>query len=1070
MERSEIAAEARERRILVWGSAAIFLAGWADVSVKNVSETLFLKRIGVEYLPVAFLANSFLLVGTTALLGALASRVDPLRLFTRALIGLSALLAVLWGAVQLGGDASYPLLLMASKQIGTIALISFAAAMAALVDPRKAKRLLAPLLAGNTLGEILGSFASGPLGRRLDVDGLLPMAAILLLLGAAATLPLRRLPAARLVLERRRPVKGKEERGGPAAVAPVSARALWRESWLFRSLALSALLCGAVGPMLYFQFSYVANLATQGSGGEEKLLSLYGVVRGWLQLGVLGGQLWLAPLLYRHLGVPLAGTFSPLLYLLGFGGLTVRLGLPEGVAALSAATVQDQAVHDPAQRLLTALFPEPFSGRVTALVEGTAKRTGGFLGNLLVLAAVGFGSVRWVGAIGIPVALAWFAITVRIWRAYPSLMLSLATAGRRIQRAGDAGPELLDGATLRSLAKTLLDPDVLRGRAALELLRDLRPDAAPELLAEALPGVGPAMRPAVIRTLETLLDDAPLSSGSERLSALLRSEPPADPAERASLLRAYGRLQDVASPDPEAVAVLEAFAADAEPAVALAAFFALHRLQRSPEPEEGLQRRLSDALHSDAGEVRVLACRELRALLRDDGGAGTAEAEALEKRWQSRLALLAGALRQPAARADVADAIADVAARSGPRARPVAELLLALSDDPDARVRASVLRYVGFARLSEHAGLLAQRLPSPDEEESEAAAEGLHALGAEALDVLLQELTVGRRTVRDAIVPFLRELAVGPERYRAQLRRELESVEERLLEIAALRAGAPPLLLRRLEERAEEGLHTAFLLLAALHDDDRIVELGDALRQPQSPHARALRMEALEGLLILEERDQLLPLVEDPRLELRIAAAVKLLGRAPSSAQETLEAMSGDGDGLTATLLASHRGTRSGTRAEHTDESALGEVALLEQLHGFRIFQHLTVRQLADVAKLARQEVVPAGVAIVREGEKESDIYAVVEGRVRVTKSDVLLAEKGDGEIFGEFSLFDGEPRSATVTTVLPTRVIRIEGGELLELIEELPAIAIAICRTLTVLVRSLSRKAGSQEAALPAS
>ena len=68
-----------------------------------------------------------------------------------------------------------------------------------------------------------------------------------------------------------------------------------------------------------------------------------------------------------------------------------------------------------------------------------------------------------------------------------------------------------------------------------------------------------------------------------------------------------------------------------------------------------------------------------------------------------------------------------------------------------------------------------------------------------------------------------------------------------------------------------------------------------------------------------------------------------------------------------------------------------------------------------------------------------------------------------------ETSLFDGEPRSATVTTVLPTRVIRIEGGELLELIEELPAIAIAICRTLTVLVRSLSRRAGGQEAALPA-
>jgi hypothetical protein len=46
--------EPQETALLGWAGAALALVGWADVSVQNASETLFLKRVGVEYLPVAF--------------------------------------------------------------------------------------------------------------------------------------------------------------------------------------------------------------------------------------------------------------------------------------------------------------------------------------------------------------------------------------------------------------------------------------------------------------------------------------------------------------------------------------------------------------------------------------------------------------------------------------------------------------------------------------------------------------------------------------------------------------------------------------------------------------------------------------------------------------------------------------------------------------------------------------------------------------------------------------------------------------------------------------------------------
>ena len=93
---------------------------------------------------------------------------------------------------------------------------------------------------------------------------------------------------------------------------------LWRESRLFRLLLLSLFLEGLLGPVLYFEFSYVADAATAGPNGEQQLLALYAQFRGWLNVAMLGAQLWLSGHLYRRLGLPLALAFWPAAYLLGF--------------------------------------------------------------------------------------------------------------------------------------------------------------------------------------------------------------------------------------------------------------------------------------------------------------------------------------------------------------------------------------------------------------------------------------------------------------------------------------------------------------------------------------------------------------------------------------------------------------------------------------------------------------------------------------------------------------------------------------------------------------------------------
>jgi hypothetical protein len=242
--------EPGEGRLFAWGTAVLALAGWADASLRNVAETLFLKRVGVDLLPVVFLVNAVLLVGSTAWVGGLIARGDRLRLLPRMLVALALLLLPLAWLAQGGVETGLHGLLIASKQLPTISLLVFWSAMGDLLHARQAKRLFAPLVGGFTLGGIAGSFASEPLGRWLGVAGLIPCAAAALLLAAAAALPLASLRPLRL-----------HRRTAPAAPEPpeeIRLRDLWRTSRLFRLLAISALCTGLLGPMLYYQFSYIA--------------------------------------------------------------------------------------------------------------------------------------------------------------------------------------------------------------------------------------------------------------------------------------------------------------------------------------------------------------------------------------------------------------------------------------------------------------------------------------------------------------------------------------------------------------------------------------------------------------------------------------------------------------------------------------------------------------------------------------------------------------------------------------------------------------------------------------------
>lgn len=119
------------------------------------------------------------------------------------------------------------------------------------------------------------------------------------------------------------------------------------------------------------------------------------------------------------------------------------------------------------------------------------------------------------------------------------------------------------------------------------------------------------------------------------------------------------------------------------------------------------------------------------------------------------------------------------------------------------------------------------------------------------------------------------------------------------------------------------------------------------------------------------------------------------------------------------------------------------------------LFAETPGRILAAVARRATEEEVAAGQRLIEEGAVEDHLYAVVGGRLRVHRGDVTVATLESGAAVGELAALVPEPRSASVTALEASTLLRIEKAVLDELLLDWPELATGIIQALVATVRA---------------
>src|SRR5438445_724472 len=359
--------------------------------------------------------------------------------------------------------------------------------------------------------------------------------------------------------------------------------------------------------------------------------------------------------------------------------------------------------------------------------------------------------------------------------------------------------------------------------------------------------------------------------------------------------------------------------------------------------------------------------------------------------------------------------------------------LLAFLRDPDLIVRRAAIAASGKLRASELVAALVEQF-----QRRETALEAVSALAAfgpgieGALEAILLD-EASHVDCRRGVALVLQRLAT---------REAADALVSALIcrEPAVRKAAARSLarLTRRHRGVRIEGARIERAVHVELAGARMVLSIFKKLPLPAAGHVPRTAAELL-GMALLEERDA------------RVLQALVLL-------EVLLPRVRVD---VVAENLRSESGAARGNAIEVLD-NALPEPWKREVMANLEESKRRGDQVVPDgrpVAEIAEEQPLAAGDQVFAQGETGDALYLIVEGKVKVHQGSKELVRLGERDVFGEMAVLDSEPRSASVTAVEDSVLLKIGRDDFRDILGERPEIAMGVMKVLTRRLRETSRK-----------
>src|SRR3954447_4644901 len=137
------------------------------------------------------------------------------------------------------------------------------------------------------------------------------------------------------------------------------------------------------------------------------------------------------------------------------------------------------------------------------------------------------------------------------------------------------------------------------------------------------------------------------------------------------------------------------------------------------------------------------------------------------------------------------------------------------------------------------------------------------------------------------------------------------------------------------------------------------------------------------------------------------------------------------------------------------------------------LFERLDAEEKSLLAAQLDEETYSNGATIFRKGEPGNSIYIVAEGEVEIYVEDttggrIVFETAKTGDFFGELSLLDGDPRSASAKAVADVKMLKVDRQDLELLFQRHPAAAMDILAVIGRRLREADKLLGLRPVSSP--
>ncbi|MDH5546074.1 MAG: MFS transporter [Gammaproteobacteria bacterium] len=458
-----------ERRAVQYFAFVFFLVGCGLSLGRGSVDVLFLKRYGIEFLPILFSINGLVLILVFLIYTAVVDQISSNKLLTRFLYLTSTTLLVCWLVMARHvTDTIYPVYYVVYEIVSEVLLLHLSMYVTQNFSTQQVKRLLPLVFAGSQAGFIVGGVLLALLSPVLDIHHTLLIWFGCFVLAASLVNRYHQKNGASPYF---RPGRKSQNLLGEAVSHLREGIAYATRSALLTTMGFAFFFM----VISFYVLTYTGNkIFTEAFALESELAAFLGLLLAVNAALALVLQLVASNRVMRRFGVQKVNLIFPFALCISYLGLLGWFVLPMAAFAYFARDVIMPVFRNPVQSIFYTAFPRQVQGRIRAVSVGLILPFALIASGLVLY---GLQSLQWdIGLViaGLVFSLGFLISNYKMNRAYaPTLIANLRqkvyVPDRSIFTASDKHSE-----TLEMLKKgVMLDDEEIRFAACKTLVRVL---------------------------------------------------------------------------------------------------------------------------------------------------------------------------------------------------------------------------------------------------------------------------------------------------------------------------------------------------------------------------------------------------------------------------------------------------------------------------------------------------------------------------------------------------------------------------------------------------------------------